>query len=115
MTKVKKPRVSRTTYVARYKGVAVDSSGNVYVTDTFNFTIRKISSGGVVTTLAGTAGSSGSTDGAGAAARFFYSQGVAVDSSGNFYFTEQGNYCLRRVTASTGIITTAAGGGPGGE
>ena len=51
-------------------GVAADGSGNVYVADSGNHAIRKITSGGVVTTLAGTAGTAGSADGAGGAARF---------------------------------------------
>jgi hypothetical protein len=51
-------------------GVAVDSAGNVYVADTFNYTIRKVTPAGVVTTLAGLAGTEGSADGPGSAARF---------------------------------------------
>ena len=66
-------------------GVAVDSAGSVYVADTSNHTIRKITPDGVVTTLAGLAGSSGSADGTGTAARFYSPQGVAVDSAGNVY------------------------------
>ena len=64
------------------RSVAVDSSGNVYVADTYNHTIRKVTPGGVVTTLAGSAGVVGSADGTGSAARFNQPGGVAVDSSG---------------------------------
>src|SRR5712671_2648790 len=59
-------------------GVATDSSGNVYVADTFNNTIRKITPAGVVTTLAGLAGITGSDDGTGSAARFFQPTGIAT-------------------------------------
>src|SRR5882724_4796927 len=69
-------------------GVAVDSSGNIYVADQSNHTIRKVTAGGVVTTLAGTAGMFGSADGTGAAARFYYPFGVAVDSVGNVYVAD---------------------------
>src|ERR1035441_196004 len=64
------------------QGVAVDSAGNVYVADTYNHTIRKVTSGGVVTTVAGSAGYYGSADGTGSAARFNNPSGVAVDSAG---------------------------------
>src|SRR5258708_35961383 len=63
-------------------GVATDSSGNVYVADTSNHTIRKITPAGVVTTLAGLAVNAGSADGTGSAAQFDYPSGVATDSSG---------------------------------
>jgi hypothetical protein len=63
-------------------GVATDSAGNVYVADANNSTIRKITPAGVVTTLAGTAGSAGSTDATGAVARFSSPYGVAADSAG---------------------------------
>src|SRR5215468_6025107 len=62
----------------RPSSVAVDSASNVYVADTDNHTIRKVTTGGVVTTLAGTAGMSGGVDGIGAAARFDAPSGVAV-------------------------------------
>jgi sugar lactone lactonase YvrE len=89
-------------------GVAIDSTGNVYVADTFNDTIRKITSAGVVSTLAGSAGSAGSTDGTGAAARFDTPEGVAVDGSGNIYVADSGNSTIRKVT-SAGVVTTLAG------
>jgi sugar lactone lactonase YvrE len=89
-------------------GVAVDGSGNVYVADANSSTIRKITSSGVVTTLAGLAGSSGSEDGAGGAARFSWPNGVAVDGSGNVYVADAGNHTIRKITSS-GVVTTLAG------
>ena len=71
-------------------GVAVDGSGNVYVGDTYNHLIRKITSAGVVTTLAGS-GSSGSANGTGTAASFNNPFGVAVDGSGNVYVADKYN------------------------
>ena len=88
--------------------VAVDSSGNVYVADNSNRTIRKITAAGVVTTLAGLAGSNGSTDATGSAARFYYPSGVDVDSSGNVYVADNGNFTIRKITAA-GVVTTLAG------
>jgi len=89
-------------------GVAVDSTGNVFVGDTGNCTIRKVTAGGVVTTLAGSVGSTGSADGTGSAARFYSPEGVAVDSSGNMYVADTDNHTIRKVTAS-GVVTTLAG------
>ena len=89
-------------------GVAVDSTGNVYVADNGNDTIRKVTPAGVVTTLAGLAGSSGSADGTGSAARFYGPSGVAVDSAGNVYVADTGNYTIRKVTPA-GVVTTLAG------
>ena len=89
-------------------GVAVDSAGNVYVADCYNCTIRKVTPGGVVTTLAGLAGSYGSADGTGSAARFYGPQGVAVDSAGNVYVADTWNHTIRKVTPG-GVVTTLAG------
>jgi len=90
------------------QGIAVDASGNVYVADTYNHTIRKITSAGVVTTLAGTAGVCDSADGTGAAASFCYPSGVAVDASGNVYVADTYNSTVRKIT-SAGVVTTLAG------
>jgi SMP-30/Gluconolactonase/LRE-like region/NHL repeat/FG-GAP-like repeat len=93
---------------ARPNGVAVAADGTVYVADTFNNTIRKITSVGIVTTLAGLAGSSGSTDGTGSAARFFGPRGVAVDNTGVVYVTDANNQTIRKITPA-GVVTTLAG------
>jgi sugar lactone lactonase YvrE len=89
-------------------GVAVDGASSVYVADQRNQTIRKITPDGVVTTLAGAAGMSGSVDGTGAAARFNFPTGVAVDGAGNIYVADRGSSTIRKVTAA-GVVTTLAG------
>src|SRR5947208_1611193 len=89
-------------------GVAADTAGNVYVADTENHTIRKVTLAGVVTTLAGLAGGSGSADGTGSDARFFDPSGVAVDSVGNAYVADTVNNTIRKVTPA-GVVTTLAG------
>lgn len=88
--------------------LAVDDATNVYVADWNNFTVRRISSAGVVTTLAGLAGTSGTNDGTGSAARFYSPRGVSVDKTGNVYVADYWNCTIRKITA-TGIVTTIAG------
>jgi hypothetical protein len=90
------------------QSVAVDSAGNVYVADSNNNAIRKVTLAGVVTTLAGLAPSYGSADGTGSAARFFFPSGVALDSVGNVYVADWGNGTIRKVTAA-GVVTTLGG------
>ena len=89
-------------------GVAVDTSGNVYVADSANNTIRKITSAGVVTTLAGLAGSPGTAEGTGTAAQFSFPSGVAVDTSGNVYVADTNNCTVREITPA-GVVTTPFG------
>ncbi|MCU0292904.1 MAG: hypothetical protein MUF10_13080, partial [Thermoanaerobaculaceae bacterium] len=91
-------------------GVAADGSGNLFVADSYNHTIRRIAvATGGVTTLAGTAGSSGSVDGIGAAARFYVPYGVAADGSGNLFVADTENHTIRRIVVATGEVTTLAG------
>jgi sugar lactone lactonase YvrE len=88
-------------------GVAVDASGNVYVADHGNNTIRKITPAGVVSTLAGSP-FPGYADGTGAAASFYYPTGIAVDGSGNVYVADRNNHAIRKIT-SAGVVSTLAG------
>jgi len=88
--------------------VAVDSANNVYVADSGGETVRKITSNGVVTTLAGSGGLSGTNDGVGNAARFANPQAVAVDGAGNAYVSDSGNNTIRKITPD-GVVTTIAG------
>jgi sugar lactone lactonase YvrE len=93
-------------------GVAVDNSGNVFVADSCNNAIRKITPTGVVSTFAGS-GSSGFSDGTGTAARFYGPTGVAVDGSGNVFVADSNNYAIRKISPA-GVVSTLAGDGPDG-
>ena len=88
-------------------GIAVDATRNVYVADTANSVIRRITPAGDVTTYAGT-GTAGSANGAAAIATFRAPQGVAVDSQGNVYVADTGNYCIRKIS-TVGEVSTLAG------
>jgi serine/threonine protein kinase/sugar lactone lactonase YvrE len=89
-------------------GIAVDSAGNIYVADTGNNTIRKISPAGEVRTLAGLAGQSGQIDDIGATARFRAPLGIAVDAAGNLFVSEFANNTIRKITPQ-GSVSTLAG------
>jgi sugar lactone lactonase YvrE len=91
------------------QSVAVDRSGDVYVADTYNNTIRKITTTGVVSTFAGTPSIDGGySNGTGSAAQFCWPDGIAVDASGNLYVADELNEVIRKITPS-GAVTTLAG------
>ena len=93
------------------QGIALDRAGGIlYVSDTFNHTIRKVViATGDVTTLAGSGGTFGAVDDVGTAARFFYPKGLAYDGKGALYVADSENGAIRRVDVATGAVTTWAG------
>jgi len=96
------------------EGVAVDAAGNVYVADYGNNMIRKISAGGVVTTLAGQTSAGNANGRADTVATFNQPTGLAVDAAGNVYVADFGNNLIRLITPA-GIVSTFAGSGTSGS
>jgi sugar lactone lactonase YvrE len=96
---------------ARFYGpqaIAASPSGQLFVADSANSTIRRVTSAGQVTTFAGAAGVANSLDGLGASARFYHPETVAVDQAGNLYVADSWNHTIRRLT-SGGLVSTLAG------
>jgi sugar lactone lactonase YvrE len=92
-------------------GMAVDSSGIVYVADSGNNTIRKLTPSGtnwLVTTIAGRAGQNQYRDGVGTNAFFYSPSGIAVDAGGNLYVADTSNQLVRKITPQ-GVVSTLAG------
>jgi sugar lactone lactonase YvrE len=89
-------------------GIAIDADGDIYVADTGNRTIRKITAAGVVSTLAGSPGLPGHTDATGAAARFNTVAGIAVDGARNVYVVDTMSHVVRKITPG-GTVSTLAG------
>jgi hypothetical protein len=88
------------------EGVCVDGSGNIFVADTYNHRIRKITSAGLVTTVAGS--SQGDANGTGTSAQFSSPSGIEVDGTGNVYVADVNNHRIRKINAA-GEVTTLAG------
>lgn len=88
-------------------GVATDGVGNVYVADSGDNTIRKITPAGMVTTFAGRAGEKGHANGTGAAASFNAPAGIAADAAGNIFVADNGNGAIRQITPA-GVVTDVA-------
>lgn len=93
-------------------GLAVDAAGNLYIADSNNSVVRKVTPAGIISTVAGAGGSQGYSGDGGAptSAKMMAPFGVAVDSSGNLYIADFYGW-IRKVTASTGVISTIAGNG----
>ena len=89
-------------------GVTLDRNGNLFVSDTGNHTIRKITPAGVVTTIAGRAGQSGFADGPSSSALFNSPLGIAVAPNGTIYVADSGNHVIRAISPG-GTVTTLAG------
>lgn len=90
-------------------GIAIDVKGNLYVADFDNHRIRKVSSDGVVSTIAGN-GNAGLVDGKGGQAQFNHPVAIAIDKKGNVYVADQGNHCIRKISP-VGVVETLAGNG----
>jgi sugar lactone lactonase YvrE len=91
-------------------GVGVDTSGNVYVSDQVNRTIRKITPAGAVSVFAGSQSVQGTNDGQGTLAQFTMTTAVVVDSSNNIYVADNGAHTIRKITTG-GLVSTFAGVG----
>ena len=95
-------------------GIALDDSGNIYVADLYNIRVRKINSAGIISTIAGNGLSAYTGDGGDAtAAQINSPYGICTDHTGNVYFADCNNSCIRMIS-TTGIINKVAGSGTGG-
>lgn len=97
-------------------GIAIDVSGNLYIADNGNNRIRRVDSvSGIIQTIAGNGNDDFGGDGGSAtSACIRYPYGIAVDTSGDIYFADTGNYRIRKINTNTGVISTVAGNGSSG-
>lgn len=94
-------------------GITSDDKGNVFICDFRNHCIRKISSTGDVTTIAGTPRSSGYVDGSGSIAKFNQPGGICLDDAGNIYVTDNFNHRIRKIDTNNNVTTIAGDGSQG--
>jgi len=97
--------------IAAIDGIAIDNTGNLYLSDAGYSCIRKIDPNGIITTVAGIGTPGYPINGPATSAELYLPAGLATDKSGDIYFADEFNYCIRKVNSS-GIITTVAGSGP---
>ncbi len=101
--------------MANPAGLAVDAGGNMYIADYWNSRIRKVNSAGIISTIAGTGTSGYLGDGFAATnALLATPNSVALDAAGNVFFSDDQNHVVRKINATTGVISTVAGTGSGG-
>jgi Putative Ig domain len=105
-----------TARFAQPEGLTADPAGNLYVVDSWSYTIRKLSLSGTtwtVTTIAGSPGQQGAADGSGTAARFYYPAGINSDQYGNVYVVDDYNQRVRKLvpSGSNWLVTTIGGSG----
>jgi sugar lactone lactonase YvrE len=94
------------------QGITIDATGNLYLADSFNSAIRKVTPAGIVTTVSGN-GTIGYVDGPVAGAKFYSPQSLVADASGNIYVADMGNNMIRKISAA-GVVSTFAGSGDAG-
>lgn len=97
------------------QGITMDTFGNLYVTNRGDNTIKKITPTGTISTIAGLAGSAGSSDGLGSAALFNNPWGITADAAGNLYVVDQGNNTIRKLTNNSGVYTVSTIAGLAGS
>lgn len=100
--------VSTLSSITNIFGITIDASGNVYCAQYGHHVVSKYSSTGVYSIIAGQAGSSGTDDGTGTAAKFNFPAGITIDANGNLYVTETFNNRIRKITQA-GLVSTIAG------
>ncbi len=103
-----------TAQIGTPSGMNFDNAGNLYYADNYNCVVRKISTSGIITTVAGSGTGGYSGDGGPATAAKLHPKDVALDASGNIYVADDNNNVVRKISTS-GIITTFAGNGSSGN